>query len=121
MPTLEARQALIGHLKGKNIISAFHYVPLHLSPMGKRFGGKEGDCPVTEETSARLLRLPFYNDLNETDLARVVAAILEFPFRKPDLKRSPGDTVVSYSNDKGKNSPRKTRLLGKKHAPAQLL
>ena len=78
MPSLEKRQALIAHLKAQNIISAFHYLPLHLSQMGREFGGKEGDCPVTEDVSDRLLRLPFYNDLTEADQARVVAAICEF-------------------------------------------
>lgn len=78
MPSLEKRQALIAHLKAQNIISAFHYLPLHLSQMGRQFGGKEGDCPVTEDVSDRLLRLPFYNDLTEADQARVVAAISEF-------------------------------------------
>jgi dTDP-4-amino-4,6-dideoxygalactose transaminase len=78
MPSLEKRQALIAHLKAQNIISAFHYLPLHLSDMGRRFGGQEGDCPVTEDVSDRLVRLPFYNDLTEADLARVVSAICEF-------------------------------------------
>jgi dTDP-4-amino-4,6-dideoxygalactose transaminase len=78
MPSLEKRQALIAHLKAQNIISAFHYLPLHLSEMGQKFGGKEGDCPVTEDVSDRLVRLPFYNDLTEADLTRVVAAICEF-------------------------------------------
>lgn len=78
MPSLEKRQALIAHLKAQNIISAFHYLPLHLSEMGQKFGGKEGDCPVTEDVSDRLVRLPFYNDLTEADLTRVVAAIYEF-------------------------------------------
>jgi dTDP-4-amino-4,6-dideoxygalactose transaminase len=78
MPSLEQRQALIAHLKAYNILSVFHYLPLHLSEMGRRFGGREGDCPVTEDVSERLLRLPFYNELTETDQARVVAAISEF-------------------------------------------
>jgi dTDP-4-amino-4,6-dideoxygalactose transaminase len=78
MPSLEKRQALIAHLKAQDIVSAFHYLPLHLSEMGQKFGGKEGDCPVTENVSDRLLRLPFYNDLTEADTARVVAAIREF-------------------------------------------
>jgi dTDP-4-amino-4,6-dideoxygalactose transaminase len=78
MPSLEKRQALIAHLKAQNIISAFHYLPLHLSEMGQKFGGKEGDCPVTEDVSERLVRLPFYNDLTEADLTSVVAAICEF-------------------------------------------
>ena len=78
MPSLEKRQALIAHLKAQDIISAFHYLPLHLSEMGQKFGGKEGDCLVTEDVSDRLLRLPFYNDLTEADLARVVTAICKF-------------------------------------------
>jgi dTDP-4-amino-4,6-dideoxygalactose transaminase len=77
LPSLEKRQALIEHLKRRGILSVFHYLPLHLSDMGRRFGGKEGDCPVTEEVSDRLLRLPFYNDLTEADQARVVEAIKE--------------------------------------------
>jgi Predicted pyridoxal phosphate-dependent enzyme apparently involved in regulation of cell wall biogenesis len=65
-------------LNAHEINSVFHYLPLHLSSMGRRFGGKEGDCPVTEEISDRLLRLPFYNDLTEADQARVVAAVKDF-------------------------------------------
>jgi dTDP-4-amino-4,6-dideoxygalactose transaminase len=78
MPSLEQRQGLIAHLRARGILSVFHYVPLHLSAMGQRFGGKQGDCPVTEDVSDRLVRLPFYNDLTEAEQARVIAAILEF-------------------------------------------
>lgn len=78
MRSLEERQALISHLNAQKINSVFHYLPLHLSSMGRRYGGKEGDCPVTEKVSDRLLRLPFYNDLTEADQARVVAAIKAF-------------------------------------------
>jgi dTDP-4-amino-4,6-dideoxygalactose transaminase len=46
--------------------------------MGRQFGGKKGDCPVTEEVSDRLVRLPFFNDLTEADQARVVAALKDF-------------------------------------------
>ncbi|MBI5650363.1 MAG: dTDP-4-amino-4,6-dideoxygalactose transaminase [Chloroflexi bacterium] len=80
LPALEYRQALIAHLKAQQILSVFHYLPLHLSDMGAQFGGKPGDCPVTEDVSDRLLRLPFYNDMTEADLARVVTAIQEFEF-----------------------------------------
>jgi dTDP-4-amino-4,6-dideoxygalactose transaminase len=78
MPSLAARQALIAHLKAEGILAVFHYVPLHLSAMGKAFGGNLGDCPVTEDVSDRLVRLPFFNDLGDDDLARVVEAIREF-------------------------------------------
>ncbi|MGD0003870.1 MAG: dTDP-4-amino-4,6-dideoxygalactose transaminase [Anaerolineaceae bacterium] len=78
LPDLEQRQAMINHLKSKGINSVFHYLPLHLSDMGRKFGGKLGDCPVTEKVSDQLLRLPFYNELTEKDQALVVQAIKEF-------------------------------------------
>ena len=79
MPSLAERQALISYLNSHNINSVFHYQPLHLSSMGRKFGGKPGDCPVTEDVSDRLVRLPFYNDLTEADQAFVVERIVEFP------------------------------------------
>ena len=80
LPSLGARQSLIDYLNERKINSVFHYLPLHLSEMGRRLGGKEGDCPATEQVSDRLLRLPFYNELIEIDQARVVEAIREFVF-----------------------------------------
>jgi dTDP-4-amino-4,6-dideoxygalactose transaminase len=78
LPSLDVRTALINHLKARGILSVFHYLPLHISDMGKKFGGREGDCPVTEDISDRLLRLPFYNELTEADQEKVVKAIMEF-------------------------------------------
>lgn len=78
LPSLEARQALIAHLKAEGILSVFHYLPLHLSAVGQRFGGRQGDCPVTEDVSDRLLRLPFYNNMDEMEQARVITAIKGF-------------------------------------------
>ena len=78
LPSLTSRQALIEHLKSRGILSVFHYLPLHLSDMGRQFGGREGNCPVTEDVSDRLLRLPYYNDLTEEDQETVVKAILDF-------------------------------------------
>ncbi|MCX6056650.1 MAG: dTDP-4-amino-4,6-dideoxygalactose transaminase, partial [Chloroflexi bacterium] len=78
MPSLEQRQAMIEYLKQCGVNSVFHYLPLHISDMGKRFGGKPGDCSVTENVSDRLLRLPFYNLLTEADQERVVTALREY-------------------------------------------
>lgn len=78
LPSLSERQRLIAHLKERGIQSAFHYQPLHLSRMGLQFGGREGMCPVTERTADTLLRLPFYNRLDEDDLERVVGAVTTF-------------------------------------------
>jgi len=75
LPSLTYRTKLIAHLREHGIMSVFHYLPLHLSPVGRSFGYKEGDCPVTENVSDRLLRLPFYNDLTEDELQRIVATI----------------------------------------------
>jgi dTDP-4-amino-4,6-dideoxygalactose transaminase len=78
LPSLESRQAFIAHLKKNEILSVFHYLPLHLSDMGRKYGGQPGDCPITERMSDCLVRLPFYNDLSEADQARVVETICSF-------------------------------------------
>ncbi len=75
---LAERQALITHLGQHDIMAVFHYVPLHSSPMGRRFGYRPGQLPVTEELSARILRLPLYYELTEDDVLRVAEAIHEF-------------------------------------------
>jgi dTDP-4-amino-4,6-dideoxygalactose transaminase len=77
-PDLEKRQAAIAHLKERGIQAVFHYLPLHLSPMGEKYGGKAGDCPVTEQVSDQLLRLPFYTNMTEEDQMRVIEALREF-------------------------------------------
>jgi dTDP-4-amino-4,6-dideoxygalactose transaminase len=77
LPSLEQRQKLISFLKSRSILSVFHYLPLNLSDMGRTFGGKPGDCPVTESVSDRLVRLPFYNSLAQSDQDRVIKTLLE--------------------------------------------
>lgn len=72
------RDRLIAYLKKKNIHAVFHYVPLHTSPMGQRMGYGEGDLPVTEDMSERLVRLPCYYELTREDQDRVIDAICEF-------------------------------------------
>jgi len=78
MPSAGERDALIEHLRRRNVQAVFHYVPLHLSEMGQRFGGRPGDCPVTESVSERLLRLPFFTSLSAGDQSRVIDAVLSF-------------------------------------------
>ena len=80
LPSQELRQGLIGHLRQRGIESVFHYLPLHLSDMGQRFGGQLGDCPVTERVSDQLVRLPFHNAITEEDLGNVVEAIQAYDF-----------------------------------------
>jgi dTDP-4-amino-4,6-dideoxygalactose transaminase len=78
LPTLDYRTALIEHLKSRGILAVFHYLPLNVSPMGERHGGRPGQCPVTEDVADRLLRLPFYTGLQAHVQADVIEAILEF-------------------------------------------
>jgi hypothetical protein len=78
LPTLAARTALIAHLKSRGILAVFHYLPLHLSEYARQWGGRPGDCPVTEDVSDRLLRLPFFNAMTTDQQSRVITAVQEF-------------------------------------------
>jgi dTDP-4-amino-4,6-dideoxygalactose transaminase len=79
LPTHDARTRLLAHLKAARIQATFHYVPLHSSPMGQSLGGRPGQCPVTEDVSDRLIRLPFWNDLTPTQQDRVISEVRRFP------------------------------------------
>ena len=80
LPSLELRQNLISYLWEHDVYSVFHYLPLHLSDMGQGFGGKTGDCPVTERVSDQLIRLPFHNALTGGEQEQVIDLLQEFPF-----------------------------------------
>lgn len=68
----ETRNRVLGDMKRKGVGAHFHYVPLHNSDGGQRFAARATSCPVTEDISARLLRLPFHNSLTTSELERVV-------------------------------------------------
>lgn len=78
LPDREARDRLIEHLRARGVGAPFHYLPLHLSAMGRRYGGAEGDCPVTESFSGRLSRLPLRHSLTEAEVDAVVAGVESF-------------------------------------------
>ncbi|MFT5124184.1 MAG: dTDP-4-amino-4,6-dideoxygalactose transaminase [Kiritimatiellia bacterium] len=78
LESTEQRADLIAHLKRLDILSVFHYVPLHTSPMGQRYGCRAGDLPVTEDLSERLLRLPCYFELSPEQQDTVIAAVHDF-------------------------------------------
>ena len=82
LPSLQMRSALIEHLRQHRILAVFHYIPLHLSPMGTRLGGAAGDCPVAEDVSERIVRLPFYTDLSEADQDETIAAFRQSAERR---------------------------------------
>jgi dTDP-4-amino-4,6-dideoxygalactose transaminase len=78
MPDKDTRDRFINEMAQQGIMTAFHYVPLHLSPMGERLGYVRGDFPVAERVSDCLVRLPFYTDLSFEDQEYVIEKIMEF-------------------------------------------
>jgi dTDP-4-amino-4,6-dideoxygalactose transaminase len=72
----DRRNAVLGSLREEGVQATFHYVPLHSSDAGRRFAARETECPVTDDISGRLLRLPFYNNLSAPEADRVVEAFL---------------------------------------------
>ena len=109
MPSLAQRQAFIEHMHLAGINCPFHYVPLHASPMGRRHGYKVTPCPVTEEMSDRLVRLPFFIGLHEADQSRVTAAAMKF--------RPPGSNpqLASSATATRQGRPKSTRTTGSLH------
>jgi len=78
LPDPAWRPALMDHLAALGIGTAWHYVPLHASAAGRAYSGSTASCPVAEAASTRLLRLPFFAGLTDTELERVVAAVSEW-------------------------------------------
>jgi dTDP-4-amino-4,6-dideoxygalactose transaminase len=78
LESLEKRTELIGHLKEQCVNAVFHYVPLHSSPAGRRYGRIHGDISVTDDVSGRLLRLPLYCELESSDIDHVVDVTKKF-------------------------------------------
>jgi dTDP-4-amino-4,6-dideoxygalactose transaminase len=74
LPSAAARGAFIERLREQGIAAVFHFVPLHSSPAGERFGRVEGPLEQTEDLGARLVRLPLFADLDEPSQARVIEA-----------------------------------------------
>lgn len=79
---LEERSALIKFLKENNIASVFHYIPLHTSPAGKKYGRFHGEDKYTTKESERLLRLPMYYGLKDEEVLEVCSKIKEFYNKK---------------------------------------
>jgi dTDP-4-amino-4,6-dideoxygalactose transaminase len=78
LPDVKIRNELLDFLKQRGIEAVFHYVPLHSSPMGRRFGYKDVDLPLTEVLSGCLLRLPFYYEITEEEQKQVVEQLTYF-------------------------------------------
>lgn len=78
LPTEKKRNELIKKFKDKKIEAPFHYIPLHISPMGEKFGYKKGDLPLTESYSSRLIRLPLFPDMTNAQVKEVLEVLKEY-------------------------------------------
>jgi len=78
LSSLEARTAFIAHMRAHSVLALFHYQPLHLSEMGQRFGGRRGQCPVTESAADRLVRLPLFYQMTDEEQRIVIDAARSF-------------------------------------------
>jgi dTDP-4-amino-4,6-dideoxygalactose transaminase len=78
MPNLDIRTRLIRYLKDSNINTVFHYVPLHSSPAGIRYGNVSGKLTFTENLSERLIRLPLWIDMREEQVNNVIEKVKDF-------------------------------------------
>ena len=76
LPDQPTRNRVLATMQAADIHATFHYVPLHSSPGGRKVAAREVACPVTDEVSGRLLRLPFYTGLTESDIDRVLEAFV---------------------------------------------
>jgi dTDP-4-amino-4,6-dideoxygalactose transaminase len=74
-PDRRRREEFIRALRAEGILAVSHYVPLHLSPSGQRYGCKAGDLPVTEAASEQIVRLPLYASMTEAEHEAVIHAI----------------------------------------------
>jgi len=75
------RQSVLDSFKCNEIWSVFHYVPLHSSPAGKRYGRPHGELEVTNQQAERLVRLPLWVGLSDEQQDRVVD-VLSTPVKK---------------------------------------
>jgi dTDP-4-amino-4,6-dideoxygalactose transaminase len=77
LPDRETRDRVLQETHAHGVQTTFHYVPLHSSPAGQKFAARPVECPVTDEISGRLIRLPFHNNLSREDVGRVVDVFLQ--------------------------------------------
>ena len=76
LPDRETRDRVLKSMNEQDVQATFHYVPLHSAAGAKRFRVSKNECPVTDDISDRLLRLPFYNSLTDEQLVRVAETVL---------------------------------------------
>lgn len=78
LPTEKQRDSLLNYLKSQKIGAVFHYIPLHLSEMGKKLGYKQGDFPLSEQLSSCIIRLPIFAGLELNNVDYICEEIYNF-------------------------------------------
>ena len=86
-PDQMTRDELIAGLEERGINAVFHYIPLHSSPAGVKYGRAHGALPVTEDISARLVRLPLWTGMTIAQIERVTDSVLEIVVRAAASRR----------------------------------
>ena len=74
LPDAHTRDVVLESMRARGVQPTFHYVPLHSAPGADKYAARRTECPVTDDISRRLLRLPFHNNLSMDEMDRVVAA-----------------------------------------------
>jgi dTDP-4-amino-4,6-dideoxygalactose transaminase len=75
---LSTRSRFIEHMRAREVLTVFHYQPLHLSAIGVRLGGAPGDCPNAEQAGDDLVRLPVFFELTDEQLDHIVRSVVSF-------------------------------------------
>jgi dTDP-4-amino-4,6-dideoxygalactose transaminase len=78
LPTNAERDRFITVMRAQGVMACFHYIPLHLSPMGERLGYRPGEFPIAEDMAGRLVRLPFYTDMTVEEQGYVIEKVRAF-------------------------------------------
>lgn len=98
LPDLERRTSFISSLKEKGIGAVFHYVPLHNSPAGKKYGRANGSLPIVQEMSDRIVRLPLWVGVDE-DIEYIIQCILEIVAEVAIEHTTPQVSALETSED----------------------
>jgi len=95
---LEERTRLMEYFKKNGILAIFHYIPLHSSPAGVKYGRVNGSLQVTDDLSNRLLRLPMYYEMGEDEVNRVVELMMKFYSSNVTVQKS-FTPIKGYTTD----------------------
>jgi dTDP-4-amino-4,6-dideoxygalactose transaminase len=77
-PDASSRTAMLDHLRAAGVGATFHYIPLHSSLAGRRFGRTPNACPATDDFAARIVRLPLWPEMTDAETDRVITAVYDF-------------------------------------------